>query len=144
MIGRDVIGRTYPDFHIALSDALCTAFDRVFAGVGLPMGAVSGPPYIWPGLLTCHGTACLLTVWEDLGVDPLSVRLVNESFEHHCSVSIGEKLLGRVTIESVNEVYGPERGIEQEIGVSTSFFRDDGNPVAGYSGVFRIPAARTT
>jgi hypothetical protein len=98
-------------------------------------------PSNWPALATLHGTAGLLHVWEDLGVDPLQVRLATESFRHQREPLYDEELMGRLTVEDLHELTNPNAGVEQQVHLLVRLCDRSGQEVATYQCSYRIPIA---
>jgi len=141
MIDRGFLGKVYPVFSVVLSDAFVRRSKELLSQHGCPVSLVDTPPLNWPSFMTLHGTACLLNVWEDLGVDPLAVRLVREEFVHMRPVKGGADLMGRVTIEDLTEHMTSDGTIEEQVCLEVVFQDLSGTPVANYRCAFRIPVA---
>lgn len=143
MIDREAVGRSYPSFTVTVTEDLARALDAVL-GCSPPSTGPSWPPNpVWPALAVSHGTACLIHVWEDLGADPLTVRLVAEEFRHYRDPSPGEELTGRVTVEDVGERFEPDRGIEEQVDLLVEFTDRGAAAVASYRCSYRSPVAVT-
>ena len=140
MISRRSIGKAFPPFTVEYPETLAQGFDGLFSSAGCSAPRRSSPPSNWPAVLALHGTACLLTIWEELGVDPLSVRLVAEEIRHVSELRFGQRITGRVTVEDVREHVEPDRGIEQRVDLAITF-EDSAlkRPVATYRCSFRVP-----
>lgn len=143
MIDRAAVGRSYPSFTVPLTEDLSRGLDAVL-GCNPPAMGLSWPPSpVWPAVAASRGTACLLNVWEDLGVDPLTVRLVAEDFLHHRAPVLDEELMGRVMVEDVHEHFEPDRGIEDQVDLLVEFTDRAGSAVASYRCSYRVPVAVT-
>lgn len=141
VIDRSFIGKTYPPFAAEVSASFCLDYNRLLNVKGLPEFSPDRPPLNWPALMTLHGTACLLPLWEDLGVDPLETRLFRERFVHQRPVECGEPLTGVLTIDDVTEQVEPNSHIEDHIELRVDFADSAGAPVATYHCSFRISLA---
>jgi hypothetical protein len=95
----------------------------------------------WPAILTLHGTACLMTVWEDMGVDPLAARLIAEKFAHFRDPSSDEQLTGQVQVEDVRETVDSDTGIEEQVDLLVDFWDSSEQLIATYQSSYRIPLA---
>lgn len=89
-------------------------------------------------MLTARGTACLMGLWEELGVDPLSIRLVAQSFRHSRDPAYGETLAAALTIEDVSEHVESDRGIEEQVDLVIRFRDSNAGIVAEYRCSYRI------
>jgi hypothetical protein len=135
------VGKEYPPFSTTLTEELHREMGALFAG-DVPDGASeSTPSLIWPAVLTLHGTACLLTLWEDLGVSPLLPRLVFEQFRYDRTPQVGDALSGRLKVEDVGERFESERGVEEQVDILVEFKDSRGTAVASYRSSYRIPVA---
>jgi hypothetical protein len=85
-----------------------------------------------------------MPVWEDLGVNPLDVRLIKEACRYHAIPVRGEKLTGTVSIEEIDEEVEPGRGIEDQVDLVVAFSNLVGTIVATYRCSFRVPVAVMT
>jgi len=94
--------------------------------------------------MVLQGTACLLTVWEELGVDPMGLRLYKEEFVHLRRPKLRERLCGRVTVEDVSDHMEPSRGIEEQVDLAVRFHDSKGDLVAVYLCSYRVPVAPTS
>ncbi len=141
MIDRAFIGKKYAAFTVELSESFCRDFNSRLNITGPDESPPDRPPLNWPGLMTLQGTACLLTLWEDLGVDPLEVRLVKERFVHQRSVECGEGFTGVLTIDDISGQVETDGRIEDQIELNVNFKDSSGMPVATYQCSFRIPVA---
>jgi len=149
VIDRSTVAKEYPSFSVELSEDLCAKVDRLFGSISsirssapdVPTSEPRTPPLIWPALLTLHGAACLLIVWEDLGVDPMLVRLVREEFRYLTTPGWGEKLLGTVRIDDITEHAEPEQGIQEQIDLLVEFRNSAAGLLATYHCSYRIPVA---
>lgn len=141
MIGREFIGKAYRPFPVVLSEAFCRELSELVQTSPQVIQSPSFPPVHWPAILTRHGTACLMSVWEDLAVDPLQVRLVREEFDHSRAAEFGEILTGNLTIEDVGEHFEPAEGMFQSVHLQVRFEDRSGAPVATYRCSFAFPLA---
>jgi hypothetical protein len=83
-----------------------------------------------------------MAVWEELGLDPLELRLITEEFQHSREPVAGEPLNGRVRVEELSEHMDPDAGIEEQIDLAVQFQDAGGRDVARYRCSFRVPLAR--
>jgi hypothetical protein len=142
VIDRSLVGKEYPPFSVSVTDDLSRDFRKIFNLSHLESSApASNPPLIWPALMTGRGTACLIPVWEDLGVDPLKPKLMKEKFHYYDALVQGEQLVGRVCIEDINERVEPGKGIDEQVDLLVEFKNSRGSLVASYRCSFRIPVA---
>jgi hypothetical protein len=141
VIDRGYVGKGYPSFTIELPADLSSELERILDLPGTESKPPWPPPLIWPALMTMHGTACLLPVWEDLGVNPLDIRLIREEYRYHATPKQGEKLTGTVSIEEFDEEVEPARGIEDQVDLVVTFSSTGGTLVATYRCSFRVPVA---
>jgi len=141
MIGRELIGKSYQPFSVELSEAFCRELSELVQTSPRVILTASFPPVHWPAILTRHGTACLMRVWEDLAVDPLQVRLVREEFDHSRPAAFGETLSGSLSIEDVTEHFEPAEGMFQTVHLQARFVDAAGAPVATYKCSFAFPLA---
>ncbi len=141
MIDRASVGKEYPSFSFSIPEDLSQRVAKIMGDS--PEKAVSlwPPPIFWPHLTTLHGTACLITVWEDLAVDPLEPRLITEEFQYHRVPVQGEQLTGKVIVEEIGEHFEPGRGVEDQVDLLAEFRDSSGEPVASYRSSYRIPVA---
>lgn len=139
MIGREFIGKSYPPFSVELSEAFCREMAELIRTSPSVVRPIAVPPANWPAIMTLHGTACLMRVWEDLAVDPLRLRQVREEFVHVRPAICGERLSGTLTIEDVTEHYEPKDGMFQQLHLETTFVDDSGKPVATYHCSYAFP-----
>jgi hypothetical protein len=132
----------YPPFAVTLTEDWIRGWHDLFAlvsGLSAPQTTV---PTNWPAILTLHGTACLMNTWEDLGVDPLEIRLVGEAFEHLLPPIVGEEMEGRLRIKEISECVEPETGIEEQVDFTVAFHNRLGGKLAVYSCSYRVPRTR--
>lgn len=83
-----------------------------------------------------------MSVWKELGVDPLELRLIQEESQHRLDPVAGEALSGRVRVEDLSEHADPTMGIEEQIDLSVQFRDSLGRDIAQYRCSFRAPLAR--
>ncbi len=95
----------------------------------------------WPAIATLHGTAGMLHVWEDLGVDPLQARMIREEFRHVRDPLPDEELAGRLTVEDLTEHTNPTTGLDQQIALRATFSDHSGREVARYACIYALPLA---
>jgi len=93
--------------------------------------------------MTLRGTACLIPIWEDLGVDPLEAALVEEEFQFHKDPVMGERITGVVTLEEIDEFVEPAKGIEEQVDLRVDFRDSKQDPIATYRCAYRVPVAVT-
>jgi len=141
VIDRGFVGKQFPPFSVRFPETLSRDLDTLFTSAGAIAPPAKAPPMDWPALLTLHGTAGLITVWDPMGVDPMDMRLVSEQFIHFRSPAFGEELTGRVTVQELSEHIEPERGIQEQVDLSVSFWDSSGERIALYRCSFRIPLA---
>jgi len=142
LIDRTCVGKEYPPFSVRLSADLAHELETVLGiTVPEPEQPHGPPPLIWPALMTSHGTACLIPLWEDLGVHPLDPRLISEEFTYLETPTHGEELNGCVRIEDIGEHVEPDIGIEEQVDLCIEFRNSQDNPVASYRCSYRIPVA---
>jgi hypothetical protein len=141
VIDRSFIGKKYPPFIVEISESFCRDFNRLLNVQGPDELSPDRPPLNWPALMTLHGTACLLTLWEDLGVDPLEARLAGERFIHHRPVKCGEPLFGSLTIDDLTEQVTPVGQIDDRIALHVDFRDASDAVVATYHCAFHIALA---
>lgn len=144
MIDRSLIGKRYPPFSIAISNRLIGEFRNVVSSVDPRLSVPHGrTPLAWPAILTLHGTACLIPIWEDLGVNPQSVWLVKEEFDFESHPPAEEELTGIVELSDLRERLDVRRGIEDEITLCVEFRLSSGKQAAKYTATYRSPLAKT-
>ncbi|HMK34899.1 MAG TPA: hypothetical protein VK463_07535 [Desulfomonilaceae bacterium] len=137
MIDRAFIGKTFDSFTIEISPDLFTELDELISAVA--RAEPWPPPVNWPVILTLHGTACLITLWETLGVDPLEIRLVHEEFVHYRTPEPGETLVGIPCVRDVSQHLEDNSRMEEQVDLSVEFRRESGATVAGYRCSYRVP-----
>ncbi|MFC1835287.1 hypothetical protein ACFL2Q_11220 [Thermodesulfobacteriota bacterium] len=137
MIDRSLVGKAYPSFEVTITQDLSLNLRKI---LGLST-AVSDPPLVWPKVLTLHGTACLMPIWEDLGVNPLHVRTVGEKFRYGEAPRHGEELTGTVFIDWIEEGLDPDQGIVEQIDINVVFHNSRGKRIATYEASFRVAVA---
>lgn len=96
------------------------------------------PPSNWPAIMTLHGTACLINVWEELGVDPLETFLYAEEFRHFAAATPDEELTGLVWIDDIREFVDDESQICDQVDLAADFFTADGVQLAAYRFSYRV------
>ncbi|MBI5568970.1 MAG: hypothetical protein HY914_03410 [Desulfomonile tiedjei] len=139
MISRELVGKQFPPFSVRISQSFVQELLDLTKIPELPPLPPWPPPSSWPALLTAHGTACLMEVWEELGIDPLRVRLVEEECQHFLDPVPGETLAGSVTVGEVTQHLEPSRGIEEQVELDVVFQNSATRLVATYRCVFRVP-----
>ena len=121
------------------------AFRRQLWELFQSISSIASPPEPllsnWPAILTLHGTACLITVWEDMGVDPFDVRLISEQFAHFRDPEADEELTGQVHVEDISQSVEPDIGIEEQVDLLVNFRDRSDRPVANYRSSYRISLA---
>jgi len=141
VIDRALVGKKYPVFAVIVSEAfrrqLWELFRSASSAAAIPESLLAN----WPAILTLHGTACLMTVWEDMGVDPLDVRLVSEDFDHFREPETNEELSGRVQVEDISQSVEPDTGIEEQVDLLVDFRDPSDKLIANYRSSYRIPLA---
>jgi hypothetical protein len=133
MIDRSFVDKLLPAFEVELSEKLCIDFTSLFDASGY-----CAPPPNWPAILTLHGTAALLSVWEALGVDPLSAKLLRERFLHVKPPPLGQVLSGHLRIGEIREYLNSDGKIEEEVDMHTLFVDSSKELIAEYYCTFRI------
>jgi hypothetical protein len=139
VISRELVGKQFPPFSVRISQSFVQELLDLTRIPVLPPLPPWPPPSSWPALLTAHGTACLMEVWEELGVDPLQARLVEEEFQHFLDPVPDETLTGSVTVGEVTQHLEPSRGIEEQVDLAVSFHNAATRLLATYRCVFRVP-----
>ncbi len=142
MIYRGFVGKEFPPFRVEITEKFSVQVADLFPAV--EPSPASGLPSNWPAFMALQGAACLLTVWEELGVDPMELRLVREEFLHFRRPELRESLSGRVTVEDVSDHMEPSQGIEEQVDLAVRFHDSDGDLVAEYRCSYRVPVARTS
>jgi hypothetical protein len=141
VIYRGFVGTEFPPFTVEMGDDF---LDRVTTlvqgGVSRPRGSL---PLNWPAFMALRGAACLMSVWEKLGVDPLGVRLIHEEFVHHREPKPLELLVGRMRVEDVSDHMEPLHGIEEQVDLLIRFHDSASELLAEYRCSYRVPVART-
>ncbi|MBI4962970.1 MAG: hypothetical protein HY913_06830 [Desulfomonile tiedjei] len=140
VIDRTLIGKKYPAFAVALSVAFQRQLWELFQSIS-SITRPSGPSANWPAILTLHGTACLMAVWEDMGVDPLDARLIKEDFAYFRDPEADEELTGQVHVEEITQSVESDSGIEEQVDLLIDFRDRSNKPVANYRSSYRIPLA---
>jgi hypothetical protein len=153
MIDRTFVGKEYPEFSVTLDHDLIERFTGLIRDVVQmdsepqakpPEDDKVHVPIAWPAILTFHGTACLINVWEDLGIDPMQARMVAESFDFHKTPEPGAELMGSLCVEEVEEEIGPDGGMEEQVDLSVEFKSSSGELLATYICSYRVPVAKGT
>jgi hypothetical protein len=99
------------------------------------------PLLIWPKILLFHATACLLTLWDDLGTDPRRLRLVREEFLFERAPLFDEELIGAPAIEEIEQQAGQGGAVDDRIDLAVGFDDMDGLKVALYRASYCLPIA---
>ncbi len=141
MIDRIALGTKFPPFSIEVPEDLITELQEIFPSDESHRESTGWLPLTWPTVLTSRGTACLIPVWEELGVDPIRMRLVAEEFHYTRQPHPGEELFGRVRVADLDEIVSPERGIEQQVDLNVDFDDSTGQRVASYTCSYRLALA---
>ncbi|MBI5249648.1 MAG: hypothetical protein HY912_09145 [Desulfomonile tiedjei] len=138
MVPREFVGKQFPPFKVKISEQL----SRSLLDLTQPSEAEKGPswppPSNWPAVMILHGTACLINVWEELGVDPLEVFLSEEEFLHFCAPLPDEELTGYLRIEEIREFLDEESQICEEVDLWADFFNAVGAHLAAYRFSYRV------
>ncbi len=142
MIYRGFVGKEFPQFQVEITEEFSAQIMELFRAMDPPPGG--GLPSNWPAFMALQGTACLFTVWEELGVDPIGLRVFQEEFVHLRRPKLGESLFGRVTVEDVSDHMEPSQGIEEQVDLAVRFHDSDGHLVAKYRCSYRVPVAQTS
>jgi hypothetical protein len=138
VIDRSFIGKAYRPFTATISEELCREFRDLFLQVGATIPLPLRPPLNWPSLVTLHGAACLIPLWEDMGVDPLDARLVGEQFVHHRRVSLDETVTGELSVSDITEHAGTDGTLAEDVDLEVVFRDSAGALVSVYRLRFRI------
>lgn len=135
------MGKQVDRFTAELSPSLFSDLAALFS---VPSANIDSqrPPVNWPAILTFHATACLMPVWETLGVDPLEVRLVAEEFLCEQPPQPGQLLTGIIRIEELSEWVENDGTIEEQVDMVVAFANAAGESVAEYRCGFRIPLTK--
>lgn len=142
MIERIVLGKKFPKFTIEVTEDLISGFQDLFRYDASDTALQRELPLIWPVVLTSRATACLIPVWEELGVDPLEMRLVAEEFHYSRQPEIGDELTGQVRVDDLDEIVSPDHGIAQQVTLAVDYVDSTGREVASYRCSYRLPLAR--
>jgi hypothetical protein len=138
VIERIALGKKFRRFTIEITEDLITEFRELFTEGEPDSPLPAALPLTWPMLLTLRGTACLIPVWEELGADPLHMRLVAEEFEYDREPVLGEELTGQVRIADMDEIVSADHGIEQQVDLAVDFFDRHDRRVALYRCSYRL------
>jgi hypothetical protein len=141
MIDRALVGKAYPAFAVIVSAAFRNQLWELFRSVSsgnLPSESLLSN---WPTILALHATAYLTTVWEDMRVDPLGVRLVSEEFAHFREPQENERLSAQVHVEDISQRVEPDTGLEEQVDLLVDFRDPSQKLVANYRTSYRIPLA---
>jgi hypothetical protein len=140
VIYRGFVGREFSPFLVEVTEELSEeVMDLVQSAAPLPRGSL---PSNWPAFMAMQGAACLMTVWEELGVDPLGLRLIQEEFAHYRGPHARESLFGRACVEDVSDHMEPGHGIEEQVDLVIRFQDSAGNLVSEYRCSYRVPVAQ--
>ena len=141
MIYRGFVGKEFPLFDFEITEEFSEQFMALFQRTdAAPLRSL---PSNWPAFMALRGSACLMSVWEELGVDPLEVRLIREEFLHFREPELREPLFGRASVQDVSDHMEPDRGIEEQVDLAVRFHDAAGELVAEYLCSYRLPVART-
>jgi hypothetical protein len=143
VIYRGFVGKEFPPFTVELDEHGARDLVSLLLPQSFPETPSWPPLCNWPAPLTLRGSACLMAVWEELGVDPLHLRLIREDFRHHEEPVSAGVLTGRIRIEDISEHVDAIHGIEDQVDLAVSFRDKGGSPVAEYRCSFRVPIAGT-
>ncbi len=138
MIPREFVGKKFPRFKVIISEQLFRSLLDLIQphdGEKIPSWP---PPSNWPAVMLLHGTACLINVWEELGVDPLRVFLAAEEFRHLSSPEPDEQLTGSLWIEDIKEFVDEDGQISDQADFAADFFNAAGVRLADYHFTYRI------
>ncbi len=139
MVDREFIDKEFPAFKATLSVELSRALFRLMYEDEEALPSHWPPPCNWPAVLLLHGTAGLISIWENLGVDPLAPVLVAETFSHHEIPEPDSEVTGTVRILDIRESLGAGSQICDDIDMNVDFFSRAGALIAGYRCSYRIP-----
>ena len=141
MIDRALVSKKYPPFSVFVSEGFRRELRDLFRSASPTQVSTGSALSNWPAILTLHGTACLMTVWEDMGVDPLAARLIAEKFAHFRDPSADEQLTGQVQVEDISETVESNTGIEEQVDLLVDFRDSSKRLIATYQSSYRIPLA---
>lgn len=139
MIPREFVGKQFPPFKVTISEHLSRSLLELAQPADSQNLPSWPPPTNWPAIMTLHGTACLMNVWEELGVDPLDARVAKEEFRHFGRPTPDEELTGRVWIDDIREFIDEESQICDQVDLAADFFTADGARLAAYRCSYRVP-----
>jgi hypothetical protein len=142
VLDRSFVGRKFPAFRVILPTDLGRAF-RELLRPGRSEADASSLPWNWPAILTGHGTAGLIHVWEELAVDPTGVRLLSEEFVHFHEPLGGVEVIGLMEIEDIAATVEPQAGIEDQADFRVDFRDLEDRLLATYRFSCRVPTAGT-
>jgi hypothetical protein len=139
MIDREFIDKEFPTFKATLTVELSKALVRLISGDTEPLPYDWPPPTSWPAVLLLHGTAGLISIWEELGVDPLAPVLVAEEFLHDKVPEPDSEITGEIRILDVRESLHAGSQICDNIDMSVDFFSQARVHIARYLCSYRFP-----
>jgi hypothetical protein len=139
MIDREFIDKEIPTFKATLSVKLSQALVRLISENTEPLPYYWPPPGNWPAVLLLHGTAGLISIWEELGVDPIVPVLDAEAFLHHEVPEPDSEITGEIRILDIRESLHAGSQICDNIDMSVDFFSQAGVHIARYLCSYRIP-----
>jgi len=143
MIPREYVGKTFPQFKVTAFKAI---FDSLFELTQSHLdGEISSrqPPCNWPAIMLSRGTACLMNVWEELGIDPLRAFLSSEEFVHFHPPGEDEELTGSVRMDDIREILDEEGGVCDQADFTADFFNAAGLHLAAYRFSYRVRLTAT-
>ncbi|AFM23993.1 hypothetical protein [Desulfomonile tiedjei] len=103
MLDREFIDKEFPAFKATLSVELSKALFRLMYQDEESLPPHWPPPSNWPAVLLLHGTAGLITIWEELSVDPLAPVLVAEKFSHYKVPDPDSEITGTIRVLDIRE-----------------------------------------
>jgi hypothetical protein len=141
MIDRALVGKAYPAFAVIVSAAFRTQLWEFFRSASSRNAPSESLLSNWQAILALHATAYLTTVWEDMRVDPLGVRLVSEEFAPFREPRDDEELSAQVRVEDISQRVEPDTGLEEQVDLLVDFRDPSQKLVANYRTSYRIPVA---
>ncbi len=132
MIPREFVGKRFPRFKVNISEQPFRSLLDLIQPHDSEKIPSWPPPSNWPAIMLLHGTACLINVWEELGVDPLRSFLAREEFHHLSSPEPGEELTGWLLIEDIKEFVDEDGQIFDQVDFAADFSNARGVRLAEY------------
>ena len=138
MIPREFVGKKFPRFKVNISEQPFRLLLDLIQPHDSEKITSWPPPSNWPAVMVLHGTACLINVWEELGVDPLRALLAREEFHHIRSPAPDEELTGWLWIEDIREFVDEDGQISDQVDFAADFCNAAGVRLADYHFTYRI------